>query len=921
VADLTGYRIGAYEVRGRLGAGAMGEVYLADDVRLGRAVAIKVLADRFTSDPDRRSRFEREARTLASLNHPHIGAIHGVEDVDGVPVLVLELVDGETLADRLGRGALPLAEVVNVSRQIADALDEAHERGIVHRDLKPANIKITEKGVVKVLDFGLAKAVSGAAASAPTGATQTFEGTHEGVVLGTAAYMSPQQARGQAVDKRTDIWAFGCVLYEMVAGRPAFGGATFADVLSAVIERDPDWTRLPAATPPALRQLLRRCLDKDPRRRLRDIGDAIVLLDEASAAPNDAAGAVTPPKVVVARPLAAALAATALVGAGAAALLWRNGDSALAGSLQVGPMTQITFDSGLTTQPSLSRDGRLIAYASNRRDAGHLDIYVQQATGGPAIALTADPADDHEPDVSPDGSLVAFRSERSPAGVYVAPALGGTARLIAPGGSSPRFSPDGGSIAFETRTLYAPIAVGNTREVFVVPASGGTPRAVATNLVNAGAPTWAPDGRSLLVLGRQGRTGADVALDWWRVPLDPAAPAVASGIFRQLGAQGFRLAADTVTLPSPGAWTAAGVVFSGTTGGDETLHLWRIAVDLETGRASGPAVRLTQGTTFDRWPALSTSGRLAWSAQVSAHLHFAIPLDANGGRAVGAMTKLRDDTMPSGRGAITEDGGVLVFPRYEAAGGGLWGRDLRTTREWQLAATPRTPLNPATSPDGRQIGYTVTKVETGGNAGVGDGYVIAIEGGAPRQVCDECEIAAWTRDGKVVFVTSDRRHLVRLDVATGARQPLIDASADLDRPLFGPDGTWMTVNVPGRIAVAPVHPDRAAVESEWTTVLTVTAGERTAGLSPDGRILYLLLDRDGFRCLYGLRIQGRTGQVEGDPFPVAHVHNSMLRWGSTGYGNAVTNRLFVLDLYETRSNVWSAPLLDATASAAPRAAR
>ena len=237
---------------------------------------IKFLPRAFTNDPERLARFEREARMLASLNHPHIGGIYGVEESDGAPALVLELVEGLTLADRVAKSPLSLSEALGIAKQIAEALDAAHERGIVHRDLKPANIKITPEGVVKVLDFGLAKVFAGDASGPDLtqSPTVTVGGTRGGAILGTAAYMSPEQARGQPVDKRADIWAFGCVLYEMLTGRLAFPGQTVSDVIAAILEREPDWSALPSATPPAVRDLLRRCLEKDPRRRLRDIGDA-----------------------------------------------------------------------------------------------------------------------------------------------------------------------------------------------------------------------------------------------------------------------------------------------------------------------------------------------------------------------------------------------------------------------------------------------------------------------------------------------------------------------------------------------------------------------------------------------------------------------------------------------------------------------
>jgi eukaryotic-like serine/threonine-protein kinase len=277
--SLLGRTVGGYRMLSALGVGGMGEVYRARDTKLGRDVAIKILPRAFANDPDRLTRFDREARVLASLNHPHIGAIYGLDAIDGTPALVLELVEGDTLAERLAHGPLPVAEVWTIATQLAEALEAAHERGIIHRDLKPANIKITPAGVVKVLDFGLAKAVAGDASSPDLtqSPTLTVGGTRDGLILGTAAYMSPEQARGLAVDKRTDIWAFGCVLYEMLSGHLAFDGATVSDTIAAIIEREPRWDTIPANARP----LLRRCLEKDPKKRLRDIGDAMAWVEQA----------------------------------------------------------------------------------------------------------------------------------------------------------------------------------------------------------------------------------------------------------------------------------------------------------------------------------------------------------------------------------------------------------------------------------------------------------------------------------------------------------------------------------------------------------------------------------------------------------------------------------------------------------------
>ena len=291
---MVGASLGAYQLQSLLGTGGMGEVYEAHDAKLGRNVAIKILPPAFTSHPDRLARFQREARMLASLSHPNICAIYGIEESNGIRFLILELVEGATLADTLadasnlrGRGGgLSLDRVRGIARQIADGLEVAHDKGIIHRDLKPANIKITPDGVVKVLDFGLAKAVGGGAASPDlSNAPQEDGGRREGAVIGTAAYMSPEQARGLPVDKRTDIWAFGCILYEMLTGRVAFAGATASDSIAKILEREPDWSALPTTTPATLRRLLLRCLAKEPRQRLRDIGDVRIEIDTTDEVP------------------------------------------------------------------------------------------------------------------------------------------------------------------------------------------------------------------------------------------------------------------------------------------------------------------------------------------------------------------------------------------------------------------------------------------------------------------------------------------------------------------------------------------------------------------------------------------------------------------------------------------------------------
>src|SRR6202049_4898753 len=271
MALASGTKLGSYEVLSQIGAGGMGEVYQAHDAKLGRDVAIKVLPEAFAHDADRLSRFQREAKMLASLNHPNIATIHGLEQSGGTSYLVMELVSGETLAERVKRdGAVPIDEDLAIAKQIAEALEAAHEKGIIHRDLKPANVKVTPEGKVKVLDFGLAKAFEGDATNEDIGNSPTLSraATMQGVILGTAAYMSPEQARGKSVDKRTDIWAFGAVLFELLTGKQAFHGEDITDILAAVVRAEPDWSKLPSGMPVRVRVLLRRCLQKDQTQRL-----------------------------------------------------------------------------------------------------------------------------------------------------------------------------------------------------------------------------------------------------------------------------------------------------------------------------------------------------------------------------------------------------------------------------------------------------------------------------------------------------------------------------------------------------------------------------------------------------------------------------------------------------------------------------
>jgi Tol biopolymer transport system component len=421
-ANLTGRRLGSYQVLSLLGRGGMGEVYRAHDAKLGRDVAIKVLPAMFTADAERLARFDSEARMLAALNHPHIGAIYGLEDADRVPALVLELVEGETLADRLHRGPISPRDALAMARQIADALDAAHRKGIIHRDLKPGNIKITPDGVVKVLDFGLAKAVASDVASTQDvsqSPTAAIGATRVGGILGTAAYMSPEQARGMPVDKRADIWAFGCVLYEMLTGRPPFTGQTVAETFAAILDREPDWKTLPGATPSGIRELLRECLQKDLTRRVPNIAEARATIEHAQRGGN---------RWRVAAIAAAAVAALAIVGG----VWWRTP----ARPADRSEWVQLTQLPDSVIHPVLSPDGRMVAFVRGQSNPvvpfALGQVYVKLLPDGEPVQLTNDKLRKMSPVFSPDGGRIGYTTvnEQFAWDTWTVPVLGGEPKQL-----------------------------------------------------------------------------------------------------------------------------------------------------------------------------------------------------------------------------------------------------------------------------------------------------------------------------------------------------------------------------------------------------------------------------------------------------------------------------------------------------------
>jgi len=729
---IAGHRLGSYDVVAPIGAGGMGEVYRASDPRLGREVAIKILPRAFTADPERRARFEREARMLAALNHPNIAGIYGIENAGDAPALVLELVDGPTLADRLRTGPLGMDEALAVARQIASALSAAHDKGIVHRDLKPANVKLTASGAVKVLDFGLAKAApEGAAREFAASPTITIGATQGGMILGTAAYMSPEQARGQPVDKRSDIWAFGCLVYEMLTGERAVRGATVSDTLAAVLEHQPNWRLLPSATPPGIRRLLERCLEKEQSRRLRDIGDAFLELDDTIGRRR------TRWLPLLALERVRSWSALGVVGAAfllalVAASLWRTRPAPTPTEPVRGHFTQITSQSGLEWFPTLSPDGKWVAYGGDGDAARH--IFLQSTTGQTPIDLTADSTDDDDqPAFSPDGERIAFRSSREGGGIFVMGRTGEAARRLTKVGFRPAWSPDGKELAFtlENADLDPQNTVGLS-SLWAVDVASGTERQIGT--VDAVLPSWSPHGQRIAYTTR-GAIAGSTRLDIWTID---------------------RSGANPVAVTTDGApnwnptWAPDGRFLFFVSGRGGPINLWRVAIDEPSGRTLGPPEPVTTPAPFATHISISADGtRIAYSSILRTRNVQKVSIDPFTGT-------------PRGE------------PAWITTGSRLWA-------------------NPDPSPDGKWVAF-YSNLQPEGNLylarsdGTGLRQLTTGANGMDR-------MPRWSPDGAwIAFhtITGKDQHLWKIR-ADGSELQQLSPLADAIYPTWSPDGSRIAV--------------------------------------------------------------------------------------------------------------------------------
>jgi eukaryotic-like serine/threonine-protein kinase len=886
-----GRRLGHYAIQAKLGAGGMGTVYQALDTRLNRAVALKVLAPDKWEGTTGRGRLMREAQAASALNHPNIVTVYEIGLDAGVDFIAMERVDGETLDD-LGARRPPLRELLSIAIQIADALAAAHAAGIVHRDLKPGNIMVTERGLAKILDFGIAKVTT--PGDSESSATVTL--TQPGLIVGSVAYMSPEQAAGKDVDWRSDVFSFGSVLYEMITTHRAFKEDTDLGTLAAVITKDPTPARQFApGLPPALERIIGTCLRKKREDRWQSMGDVKLLLESALA---DLDLAAPPVRALRGWPTLALAAGAALLAAGATWWWLRPADT-----VSLGPvLRQVTTTGGLSDYPALSRDGNLLAFASDRSETGNLDIWLQQIAGHEPIRLTTDEADDSEPAISADGTRVAYRSERAGGGIYVVPSLGGDAVLLAPRGHDPRFSPDGRWIAYWEGRESANLLPGTAR-VFVIESGGGQGRQIGADLSAALHPVWSPAGDEVLVLGRQEGGSAD----WWTIPLQPG-PARKTGTFAALSAQRLMYTAWLTDI-LPTEWRANRRVMFAAGPGDAG-NLWDIA--LSGGHVAGRAARLTHAPGYQlhaSTAAASARERLAFSSLEWKPQVWSQPIDADRGVTKGELERIALDELSAVAPSLAADGRSLVYLSTQLGSRSVRFRDFASGKTKTLVASPSGFFNPRISGDGATVAYSDPS-----------GVILSVprNGGAIETLCAGCGTTmSVSPDGKrVSYEPGESEDLTYYDVDRKARVVVAQRPEGevLTDGRFSPDGKWMafharTKKTTAQVFVVPLDGALPVARPQWIAVTDGGSEDMEPAWSPNGELLYFLSDRDGFRCIWARHLNGAGKQPSGDAFAVSHFHRarrSLRRMtGTTGLiGLSVAPGRMVFSFGELTGNIW-----------------
>jgi len=811
---MIGKTLSHYKVIEKIGQGGMGEVYRAEDTNLSREVAIKVLPEQFTKDPQRLARFEREAKLLASLNHPNIAAIHSFEHADDVHFLVLELVPGDTLAERVAKGPLPVEEALEVCRQIAEGVEAAHEKGVIHRDLKPANVKVTPEGKVKILDFGLAKAFE---AEVPVtdisqSPTLTEEMTRAGVILGTAAYMSPEQAKGEPVDKRADIFAFGCVLYELLTGKRTFDGKTITETLGAIIHKEPDWKALPAATPWRIQELLHRCLTKDAHDRLDGIANVrvelrLALEEPATVSPTGVASAGQP--VQQRWGIAAGLVLGAVVAGLAVWILIQPSAPELrpATKFVITPSLAAPLTNIPQNDVAISLDGRHVLYKANTEGGVQLYIHsLDDFEGGP-ISGTVGSAFGN-PFFSPDGKSVGFF-------------VGGQLKKVSLTGGSPITLCDAqgpgqtGSWGPDDRIIFS-ANLGSGRELYRVSASGGEPEILATPNLDWGelgyrSPHILSGGKSVLVTIGRGASGLQIA-----------------ALSLETGEQKILIEGGR-----QGRYVETGHLIYAQSG---TGNLMAVPFDLAALEVTGDPVLVLQGvrqSTFGLVDfALSDEGTLGY-VPGAAGANTLVWVDRNG-----QEEPLDADPRGYAEPRISPDGSRVVISVSEQGGGDVWIYDLEREALTRLTFDPALDHMPMWTPDGQRVVFDSLRDGANHNlfwkAADGTGQVERLTTSPNAQGA-----YSFSPDGKSLVHTEigTSRDLYVLSMEDERlSQPLLEGQFAENRPMLSPDGRWLAYqsNESGRDEIY-VRPFPNVEKGKWPIS---TDGGQEPVWAPKGQELF-----------------------------------------------------------------------------------
>ena len=878
---MTGQTLGHYQILELLGSGGMGQVYKARDTRLNRFVAIKVLPPDKVANAERKRRFIQEAQSASALNHPNIVVIHDINEEDGVDYMVMEYIPGKTLDAAIPRQGMRLGEALKAAIPIADGLAKAHAAGIIHRDVKPSNIMIAEDGRVKILDFGLAKLIETGLDSGDETRTQRPH-TEEGAILGTIAYMSPEQAEGKKFDARSDIFSFGAVLYEMLTGRRAFQGGSRVSTLSAILKDDP---KPPENLPAEVDRILRRCLRKDPARRFQSMADVKVELDEVREESESGKLAAPAMSGASVRRWTLPVALGSLLLAALAGLAWFLNRPTAVPELR---LRQLTADSGLTTTPAISPDGKLVAYASDRAGEGNLDIWVQPLTqGARPIRLTKDTSDDLDPSFSPDGGQIAFRSGRAGGGIYLVPSLGGDERLLVRDGYSPRFSPDGQSIAYASSNSFL-----RESKIFVVPAAGGSPKRVGEDIAMALLPVWSPDGKGLLITSLDG-VGNYASRTYWL-------SALAGGSSQKTEIASF-LAAYQLSLSLWSGnmdWRGESFLFT------SASAVW--AFDLPLGSLKPTNLRKLSTGTAQLDGVRGTLAQFVFSSGNDTDHLWTLPLELNTGKVTGPLQAVPhsggSQTMP----ASSADGKVLAFAQINPGGAELRIRDSTSGRESVLTTQG---VRPKVSPDGSKVAYST--YERSARAI----YLMDSAGGQARKLIDANTLYGWTADGNslVYYQTAPIRFYL-FDLRTGKEQELIShPKLDIHGAEPSPDRKWVAFHLPGvansPVKIASLREGHAAGESEWITVAAYPGSNHRPWWSPNGNLLYFLSLKDNYSDIWAQRLDPVTKHPMGEAFAVQHFHQISRApniQGAASFGPAIGRDRITFTLRERSANIWIA---------------